>query len=191
MTPRLVAVTDPRRDAAAHLSAYRVLADALGPALVVLVRLPGRDARDVLELAAALVDAGHDVAVAERADVARALGLRRLHLGDAGVSTADARRWMGPSAWLSRACHDPDAPDRDADAVLVSPVFPSAGKGPPLGLSALGRAARHATVLALGGVDATNARACLDAGATGVAAIRACLDEPEALARALVEAPRA
>ncbi|MCC6645044.1 MAG: thiamine phosphate synthase [Polyangiaceae bacterium] len=188
MTPRLVAVTDAARPLAAHLGPYRVLADALGAGLVVLVRLPGRDAREVLDWAGALLDAGHEIAIADRGDVARARGVTRLHLGEASVSVRDARAWMGEGAWVTRACHDPSRPDRDADAVLLSPIFTTPGKGPPLGLGAIGVASARATVIALGGVDADRARACLAAGAHGVAAIRACLDAPADLARVISEA---
>lgn len=191
MTPRLVAITDAGRELSAHLPAYRALGRALGPSLVVMVRLPGRDARDALAWARALLAEGLQVSVAERGDVARALGVARLHLGEASVSTADARAWMGDGAWLTRACHDPHMADRAADAALLAPVFASPGKGAPLGVGAITDAARRVPVIALGGVDATNARACFDAGASGVAAIRACLDQPDALARAVREAPGA
>jgi thiamine-phosphate pyrophosphorylase len=62
-----------------------------------------------------------------------------------------------------------------AGYALLAPVFekrdwPSA---PPAGLEQLQAACRYGIpVLALGGVTLANARACLDAGAAGVAAIR-------------------
>ncbi len=191
MTPRLVAITDSGRELSAHLGPYRALARALGPSLVVMVRLPGRDAREVLAWTRALVDEGLQVSVAERGDVARAAGVARLHLGEASVSTPDARAWMGDGAWVTRACHEPSSPDVDADAVLLSPIFGSPGKGPPLGTRAITAAARRATVVALGGVGPTNTRACFEAGAAGVAAIRACLEDPDGMLRALAEAPGA
>jgi thiamine-phosphate pyrophosphorylase len=56
---------------------------------------------------------------------------------------------------------------------LLGPVFSSPGKGPPIGLGVLEEAARETMpVLALGGITLENARACMDAGAAGIAAIR-------------------
>jgi thiamine-phosphate pyrophosphorylase len=49
---------------------------------------------------------------------------------------------------------------------------------PPIGLDGLAAIcdAVQIPVVAIGGIDATNARLCLDAGATGVAVIRAARD---------------
>lgn len=185
MTPLLVAVTDATRALDEHLAAYEELS-VLGTGLSVMVRLPGRDAGDFVAWARAFIAAGHAVSIAERLDVARALGVRSVHLGEASVDTRDARTLMGDGAWISRACHAPTAPDPDADAVLLSPIFASPGKGAPLGLSAIAPAAQRKPVIALGGVTASNAAACLASGAAGVAAIRACLDEPRALVAALL-----
>lgn len=86
----------------------------------------------------------------------------------------------GRPPWISVACHSPAEAgaraDQGANVLVLSPIFESPGKGLPLGLHAL-REARAAiapdcTLVALGGVDASNASACLHAGAHGVAAIR-------------------
>ena len=61
-----------------------------------------------------------------------------------------------------------------ADYVYFSPIFESPGHGPPVGLDALREAVRIATmpVIALGGITWDNAKACMEAGAAGIAAIR-------------------
>ena len=61
-----------------------------------------------------------------------------------------------------------------ADIALLAPVFETPGKGPPIGLVELERAARNARipVLALGGVTPADIPRCLSAGAAGVAGIR-------------------
>ncbi|MDE2845606.1 MAG: thiamine phosphate synthase, partial [Gemmatimonadota bacterium] len=71
-----------------------------------------------------------------------------------------------------------------ADFVTFGPVYdtPSkAGFGPPVGLRALAEAAGSVTipVFALGGVTPGRAKACLEAGAHGVAAISAVLAQPD------------
>ena len=82
------------------------------------------------------------------------------------------------------ACHTPaevvQAIARGADAALLSPIFASPGKGTPLGTGAIREARegvrRHGgtiEIIALGGVTRENAGTCLEAGADGVAAIRA------------------
>lgn len=121
--------------------------------------------------------------LADRADLARALGARALHLPEAGLAVPDARRYLGPDAFVSRACHDlARATDPGADAVVLSPIFDARKGRPALGLAALEqfaakRAAAPATPapFALGGVDAGNAAGCMAAGAAGVAVIGAAL----------------
>lgn len=130
--------------------------------------------------------------VNDRLDVALAVGADGVHLGRHSVSPATARRALGPGCWLSRSAHDLDelvaAAHDGADAVLLSPVFASPGKGVPLGIESLVRAraildelepalprGRRPALLALGGVDLDGGRRCLAAGADGVAAIRADL----------------
>jgi len=92
---------------------------------------------------------------------------------------ASARALLGPGRWLSVSTHAEDeiaaAAAGDADAVTLSPVFRSKSKpgyGPALGLERLSAIAIRTTlaIIALGGIeDGARARACLDAGAAGVA----------------------
>jgi thiamine-phosphate pyrophosphorylase len=110
--------------------------------------------------------------------------------GPGGVR--DARRAL-PGAWISVAAHtDADvhlAIEQGADAALVSPIYDTPGKGPARGASAIASARALAPALAvyaLGGVDPSRARACMEAGANGVAVIRALLsaNDPVSVARA-------
>ncbi len=68
-----------------------------------------------------------------------------------------------------------------ADYIGVGPVWATPSKpdaDPPLGLDGLREicAAVAVPVVAIGGVDASNAAACIEAGAAGVAVIRAAQD---------------
>jgi thiamine-phosphate pyrophosphorylase len=121
---------------------------------------------------------------AERARLAAARGV---HLGGAPwpKATADSGRRTADGWTLMVALHhDAEitaALALGATAALVSPIFDTPGKGPARGVSALARARALAPGLhlyALGGVTPANARACISAGATGVAVIRALLDAP-------------
>jgi thiamine-phosphate diphosphorylase len=118
------------------------------------------------------------LSVNDRADLALALGAQGLHLGGASVLAERVRARFGARFWLSRASHDPDScQSLGADAVLLSPVCGPRKGAPSLGLGALARACRETEIpiFALGGVSAENAKACIDAGAAGVAVIGAWL----------------
>ncbi|RYE93870.1 MAG: thiamine phosphate synthase [Myxococcales bacterium] len=154
--------------------------------LAVQVRLPGEPAAALLRWGQTLRQVlGDDVPliVNDRLDVAHALGAAGVHLGRQSVGVGEARALLGPGCWVSRACHDLDelalASREGADAALLSPVFASPGKGAPLGLDAVRAAAAslpRLALYALGGVDAASAPGCLQAGARGVAVVRAALD---------------
>lgn len=103
-----------------------------------------------------------------------------VHLGGGAGPISTARRLVGAARWITIAAHSDEdvvaARAAGADGVLVSPVFVTPGKGRPRGVAALRSARRSAgdlAVYALGGVDASNARSCVEAGADGVAVIRA------------------
>ncbi len=93
-------------------------------------------------------------------------------------------RSMFPDLLIGASTHAPDgvraAAGAGADFVCFGPVFETASKkrfGKPQGMDALGEACRAAAVpvFAIGGVTPENARACLDAGAHGVAAVGAVM----------------
>jgi thiamine-phosphate pyrophosphorylase len=143
------------------------------------------------ELAALAGGCEQSFGVADRADLARALGCRAFHLPERGLCAADARGYLGPHVFLSQACHDPSrsvAPE--VDARLLSPIFEARKGRPALGLAALERAlpsgAGRPALFALGAVGADNAAACVAARASGVAVIGAALvPDPAPLLRAL------
>jgi thiamine-phosphate pyrophosphorylase len=72
-----------------------------------------------------------------------------------------------------------------ANYIFFGPVFATPSKaafGPPQGVKRLREvcAAVEIPVLAIGGINLENARACIDAGAAGVAAIRLFQDASDA-----------
>jgi thiamine-phosphate pyrophosphorylase len=185
MRPRLMVITDARV-AWGELLLERVeRVVALARPGSVLVQLRDRDVpiRERLALGRALRRLtrhhGQALAVNDRLDLARLLDADALHLGEHGVPVEDARRVWG-GRFVSRACHDPEqAEPGGADAVVLSPILAPRKGAPALGVGGLAAArARVGTALlfALGGVDGAGARACLAAGADGVAAIGAAID---------------
>ncbi|MCC6559063.1 MAG: thiamine phosphate synthase [Polyangiaceae bacterium] len=165
--------------------------------VAVQLRDPELGSRALLGLGERLRDATGALGVAlivnDRIDLALLLGADGVHLGRRSVRIEDARALVGRTALVSVACHDVEdvarAAEAGADAAVLSPIFATPGKGPPIGVEALrearrriGGAARTMGLIALGGVDASSASACIEAGADGVAAIRA---DPAALLRAV------
>ena len=125
-------------------------------------------------------------------DAALELGADGVHLGQADEG-AD-RAWEAGLLLGRSAATVAEAVATDADYLGVGPVWETASKPdaePPIGLAALAAicAAVDVPVVAIGGIDASNAAACIEAGAAGVAVIRAAADA--ALRKAVDEALRA
>lgn len=113
-----------------------------------------------------------------RADVAIAAGADGVHLRSNDISPPVVRS-IWPSGARSRvtvavSCHSYSEVEaaQGADFAVFGPVFEK-GKTQPAGTDGLHQACQYKLpVLALGGVTLANARACLDAGAAGLAGIR-------------------
>ena len=123
-------------------------------------------------------------------DAAIELGADGVHLGrsDTGAERAlEAGLLLGLSAANVEEARD--AEQRGAAYVGAGPVWPTPSKedaDPAIGLDGL-RAICEAVsvpVVAIGGIDASNAGDCIRAGAAGVAVIRAAA-EAKALRRAI------
>lgn len=122
-------------------------------------------------------------------DVALAVGADGVHLPSRDLSVAEVHAiWKharpGTRPVVSIACHTleetREAAAAGADFALFAPVFgkKDAPGVPAAGLEGLRAACRAGVpVLALGGVTLTNARACMEAGAAGVAGIRLFQDQ--------------
>jgi thiamine-phosphate pyrophosphorylase len=120
--------------------------------------------------------------VNSRSDIAIACGADGVHLRSDDISPPEVRRiWAGSghSALVSVSCHSAvdvkRAANEGADFAVFAPVFEK--KDDPrtraAGLDGLREACRqNIPVLALGGITLKNARACINAGAAGIAAIR-------------------
>ncbi|MBI4701626.1 MAG: thiamine phosphate synthase [Deltaproteobacteria bacterium] len=190
--PLVLQITDtaaaPEPALVARLRAAALLPAEKRRRIAVQLRDPGLETVALLALGERLRALTHELGAAfvvnDRLDLALVLGADGVHLGRRSVGVADARRLLGERVWVSVSCHGLDELDgamqAGADAVLLSPIFASPGKGPPLGTEALRRAraalrGSRTTLLALGGVSAENMADCLRAGADGVAAIRADL----------------
>jgi thiamine-phosphate pyrophosphorylase len=140
---------------------------------------------------------GARVIVHDRIDLARAIEADGVQLGGRSIDVADARALLPEGGVVGKSCHDERelarAMEERADWVTLSPIFSSPGKGALLGparFAELRAGFPTLFVLALGGVEASNASIARSAGADGIAVIRAllCAADPAAVARAMFAA---
>lgn len=112
-------------------------------------------------------------------DAALELAADGVHLGrtDAGAAKAREHGLLLGRSVASAA----DVEGLAADYLGAGPVWETPSKSdadPPIGIEGLRAvcAASEVPVIAIGGIDAANAAACIEAGAAGVAVIRAATD---------------
>jgi thiamine-phosphate pyrophosphorylase len=188
---RLYLVTGVRPD----LSAFLEAAVRGGVDLVQLreKRLPDGQLLTVLEEARAVTRRlGVPLVVNDRPDLAVLVGADCVHVGRDDLPVEAVRRFGLP---VGLSTHAPAELARaDADYVGVGPVFatPTKQGRPATGLEYVRHAAAHARVpwFAVGGIDETNVREVVAAGASRIAVVRAIGEahDPERAARALRKA---
>ena len=191
---RLYVVTDRRQTAGRPLVEVVAAAARGGPAAVQL-REKDLGARELYDLGAALKEALNPyrtpLLINDRIDVALALDAAGVHLAGHSLPARTARALLGPGKLLGVSTHSLDAArraaDEGADFVVFGPVFPTPSKlayGPPQGLPRLAEVARSVPVpvIGIGGISAANLPQVMQAGAHGVAMIRAVLAAPDPLA---------
>ncbi len=177
----LIVITDPRYDDDRIVEVARAVCEPR-----VAIQLRDRSTRtddELFPLASRLRElttkTGATLIVNRRLELARRISADGFH-----APGSDLPREF---AWRSAPVHDDlelqTARIAGATAALLSPIFRAPGKSAPIGLGAL-RAARarepDLAIYALGGVDETNARSCHEAGADGVALIRAIFEATDA-----------
>lgn len=204
----LYLVLDPRGCAGRDLVAVAEAA-AAGGATIVQFRDKTAETRALVETARRLKEVlaphGVPLIVNDRVDVALAAGADGVHVGQADMDPADARRLIGDDAILGltvRAMPEARAVPHDAvDYVSIGGVFKTATKDnpdPPIGVDGLRRLAAAIDVpkVAIAGITADKAAGVIAAGVDGVAVVSAvcAAADPRAAAaelKAIVDAARA
>ncbi|MDA8410310.1 MAG: thiamine phosphate synthase [Treponema sp.] len=171
-----------------------------GGATVVQYREKNLSTRMMIEEAAAIAAIcrrlGALFIVNDRLDVALAVGADGLHVGQDDMPARVARDLLGPAAILGvsagSGAEAKKAEAAGADYIGASPIFSTPTKtdaGPALGIAGLSAMAAATTlpVVAIGGINADNARSLIAAGASGLAVVSAIVaaDDPEVSARNL------
>lgn len=191
---RLIAITDDINDGLDGLLG-RAAAAERGGATMVQLRLKALDARGLVAVGAALVRAlAVPVIVNDRVDVALACGAAGVHVGFDDLPVAAVRRIVPPE-FIVGASVGEDAEVANgaaADYVGIGPVYATASKsdaGAAIGIDGFRRLRLQCErpAVAIGGIGALNARDAIEAGADGVAVIRAVFGagSPEQAARDL------
>ena len=153
-----------------------------GGATVVQLRLKDRPTEEIVAVGRPFRELLATLVVNDDVEAALALGADGVHLGRTD-SGADRALSAGLTLGLSAASAEEavEGERRGAAYVGAGPVWATPSKldaGPPIGLEGLRAicAAVSVPVVAIGGVDATNAGDCIRVGAAGVAVIRAARD---------------
>lgn len=192
--PRLWLLTDVRYTEVYTAHTLLAFAHTAGDSGAIILRAPLADALE-LEVANAVQCSG--TLLLKKAELEHTSSLKSvgIHLGSAALLATN------PGALLERvysaACHD----ERELElalalavsAIVASPVFDVPGKADARGTGWLSklRARISATtgapqLIALGGIEPSRVQSCLDAGADGVAVMRA-LFETDSTERATTE----
>jgi thiamine-phosphate pyrophosphorylase len=180
---RLLAVADCAPTPADLAARARVLIDA--GVRAIQIRCPAFTEAQLLDATRAAADDRAMILVNRFACVARDARAGGLHLPEASETVEAARRQFDRGI-IGASVHSVErALERAAEGVdylIAGPIFSTPSKlrfGDPLGAALLARIVSEVApipVLAIGGVVPDNTLACLEAGARGVAVIRALWD---------------
>jgi thiamine-phosphate pyrophosphorylase len=183
----------------ASFGAVGVRAALAGGADIVQLREKGGDDAVVLAAAAefrrAADEHGALFILNDRPDLAAAAGADGVHLGQDDPAPARARAVVGDDAIVGLSTHTVAQADAaqgsDADYFCVGPIHatPTKAGRPAVGVEPVRHAAAVARLpwFAIGGLNAANVGAVLDAGARRIVVVRAITEatDPAAAARAL------
>lgn len=187
----------------ARLAAMAAAAAAGGATLLQYREKDVPDARAALAriraIHAALAGTGVPLLINDRVDLALAAGAEGVHLGQADLHPADARRLLGRAAIVGLTLKTGAQADElyrlPVDYACIGGVFATTSKDnpdPPVGLDGFGRVAFRGRLArgtgfplgAIAGIDASNAAAVIAAGADGIAVISALFGAESVAGRA-------
>jgi thiamine-phosphate pyrophosphorylase len=198
---RLYAIVDPQNTGGHDLIELARAAAAGGATMVQLrdkVNDTGRMVEEARALKAALAPFRVRFIVNDRVDVVLAAGADGVHVGQEDMAAEDARRLLGPRAFIGLSIRTPEqaaaAPLALIDYVGIGGVYATLSKArakSPIGLDGLGDVIKvlrgriaHFPACGIAGITASNAEPVIAAGADGVSVISALSHRPDPQAAA-------
>ena len=175
-------ITDPGLSRAGNLSDVK-LADACS-VCAVQYRNKNAETREMFDEALRLREICRNALflINDRIDIALAVDADGVHLGQSDMPYRAARKMLGPEKIIGITVHNiteaTEAQRLGADYLGVSPIFQTATKsdaGKPAGIALIEeiRAQVDIPLIAIGGINLTNAPEVVRAGADGLCAISA------------------
>jgi thiamine-phosphate pyrophosphorylase len=189
--PCLYPITDTRLSGLSHAEqARRMIA---GGAKFIQLREKHASPEEFYREAQEAIEIAHSnevkIIINDRTDIALALKADGVHLGQDDLPPAEARKLLGNKAIIGFSTHNIDqvrsALDLPVDYIAFGPVFTTKTKenpDPVVGLELLSlikKDLRGFPLVAIGGINESNFRETLAAGADSVAVISAILREPD------------
>ena len=181
--PKIYPITNVELSGLSHADQVRTLADA--GCRFVQIREKSASSREIFD---AVVDSvsiakkrGMKIIVNDRVDIAIAAHAHGVHLGQDDLPPLEARKLLGDGAIIGYSTHSVEqsieASRMPIDYLAIGPIFATATKkdtDPVVGLEGLRRvrdAIGDFPLVAIGGIDITNVRSVLAAGADSTAII--------------------
>ncbi len=189
--PRVYPITDRRISGLTHAEQVRALVE--GGATFIQLRekqLSGRaffeDAKEAVHIARV---SGVKLLINDRVDLAMALGVDGVHLGQTDLPPAEARKLLGEDAIIGFSTHGVEqareAVTMQIDYLAIGPIFATSTKSdhdPVVGLEGI-RALRTIVgslpLVAIGGIGEANLDSVLLAGADSAAMISGLLSKQD------------
>ena len=181
--PKIYPITNVELSGLSHADQVRTLADA--GCRFVQIREKSASSREtfdaVLDSVSIAKERGMKIIVNDRVDIAIAAYAHGVHLGQDDLPPLEARKLLGDGAIIGYSTHSVEqsieASRMPIDYLAIGPIFATATKkdtDPVVGLEGLRRvrdAIGDFPLVAIGGIDITNVRSVLAAGADSTAII--------------------
>lgn len=195
--PKVYPITDTEISGLSHCEQVKRLSEG-GARLIQLREKRASDRAFYADAAAAFQiarSAGVKLLINDRVDIAFALRADGVHLGQEDMPVDAARRILGDDAVIGFSTHNIEQVHKalrlPIDYLAFGPIFPTTSKrnpDPVAGLNQLGLVCEVASpmpVIAIGGINQTNASDVLATGADAVAVLSALLANPAKIAEKL------
>lgn len=189
---RLYLITPPRIDDVEAFARELDAALSAGDVAALQIRLKDVPLEDIRAVAKVLAPIAHRhgtaVLMNDFVDLAKALGLDGVHVGQSDMAYRDARRLLGPNAMIGVTCHNSrhlamDAAEAGADYVAFGAFYPTSTKTvehmAELETLSIWQETMETPCVAIGGITADNAADVAKAGADFIAVSGAVWNHPQ------------